>query len=575
MASATASSREQRPPLASAVSRLSPSRTEPYNQSTADSSSCVSKDEFPIFAHTGDVEITIRGAIAADGVEAVSKTYLLHQDTLARCSGFFAASTSSQRSKAQSYPASVNGLARDIGDDGDRGGGGGGGGGGSDGDKDGGGSAQNAFGPTPKRPWKFELDHGTFYFDEPMLVQIDPLPVQQEGSGRAGDLQSSSPSLSGPGSGGPAAFHTTSSSFQPEDGPPATPNGLQRLFDADPNMRGILLARDGVLLQDYDNLFRIFYNYRPMLDNANVYNAYIGCNLALSLADRYDALPVVRPCVEHHLLQFQSRLWRQIARSALGCPNLDYMARSKVSYLVRSARGCLELGYLAHSKVIFKEALIHIVGKWYLSQQRPDLDVPEFVLDIAEDKVYELQEKVSRVEGQLFRLSLTTEKGEPVRPANDYMDWLVVSLFREWLADKTKPQIRPALNNESGSDNGNHSDDNNETLPPNYSICRAYRDLGSDSPSAFLGHKECEAFLALNAQLYTPENLDRFKKRMADLKALARDLVRPLLHNNLELDVASPDLSEETLDKPHYFTCTTVEDDDIPWSLDSHILLER
>ncbi|KAG6314376.1 hypothetical protein E4U22_000104, partial [Claviceps purpurea] len=121
MASATASSRrrEQRPPLASAVSRLSPSRTEPYNQSTADSSSCVSKDEFPIFAHTGDVEITIRGAIAADGVEAVSKTYLLHQDTLARCSGFFAASTSSQRSKAQSYPASVNGLARDIGDDGD------------------------------------------------------------------------------------------------------------------------------------------------------------------------------------------------------------------------------------------------------------------------------------------------------------------------------------------------------------------------------------------------------------------------------------------------------------------------
>ncbi|KAG5925181.1 hypothetical protein E4U61_002295 [Claviceps capensis] len=530
MASATASSRrrEQRPHLAPAISRLSLSRTEHYNQFTTDSSSCVSKDDHPISVHTGDVEITIRGAIAADGVEAVSKTYLLHQDTLARCSGFFAASTSSKWSKVQSYPASVNGLARNIGDDGDRRGGGG-----SDGDKDGGGSAQKCF-------WSYTSKE---------TMKIGPLPAQQEGSGRAGDSQSSSPSLSGPGSGGPAAFHTTSSSLQPEDVPPATPNGLQRLFDADPNMRGRLLAGDKILLHYYDDLFRIFCNYRPMLDNADVYNAYIGCNFVLSLADQYDAIPVVRPCVEHHLLQFQPRLWREIARSARGCLELGYMASIKVSLLARSVRGCLELGYLARSKVILKEALIHIVGKWYLSQQRPDIDVPNFVLDIAEDKVYELQEKVSRVEGQLFRLSLTTEQGEPVRPANDHIDWLVVSLFREWLADKTKPQIGPAFNNnnnnnnESESDNSHHGDENN--------------------PIRLLDHNDCEAFLALSPQLHTAENLVRFEKRMADLKALARDLVRPLLHNSLELDVVSPDLSEETLDKPFYFTCTTVEDDDI------------
>ncbi|KAG6048272.1 hypothetical protein E4U17_007213 [Claviceps sp. LM77 group G4] len=566
MASATASSRrrEQRPHLASAVSRPSLSRTERYNQSTTDSSSCVSKDEFPIFSHTGDVEITIRGAIVADGVEAVSNTYLLHQDILARCSGFFAASTSSQWFKAQSYLASMNGLARDIGDDGDRDGGDG-----SDGDKDGGGSAQNAFGPTrPNTPWKFELVHGTVCLDEPMLVQIDPLSAQQEGSGRAGDSQSSSPLLSGPGPGGPAAFHTTSSSLQPDDVPPATPNGLQRLFDANPKIRNILITGDKVLLCSYDNLFRIFYNYQPMPYHANIFNAYIACNFVLSLADQCDALPVVRPYVEHYLLQYQSRLWRQIAKFSHGCSDLGYMARSKVSYLARSARGCLEFGYLARSKVIFKEALIHIVGKWYLSQQRPDLDVPDFVLDIAEDKVYELQEKVSRVEGQLFRLSLTTEQGEPVRPDNDYIDWLVVSLFREWLAEKTKPRIGPANNNnESESDNSHHADENNVFIPP-VDIYHVYQKLGSDSPSAFLDHNDCEAFLALSPQLHTAENLVRFEKRMADLKAMARDLVRPLLHNSLELDVASPDLSEETLDKPLYFTCTTVEDDDIPWALD-------
>ncbi|KAG5978571.1 hypothetical protein E4U56_000006 [Claviceps arundinis] len=552
-ASAIASTRrqEQCPHLASAVSRLSLSRTERYNQFPADSSSCVSKDEFPIFSNTGDVEITIRGANAAAGVEAVSNTYLLHQDTLARCSGFFAASTSSQWSKAQSDPASVRERARDIGHDGDRGGRGG--------DKDGGGSAQNAFGSTrPKRQWKFELDHGTAWGDTPMLVQTDPLPAQQEGSGRAGDSQPSySPLPSGLGSGGPTVSHTTLSSLKPMYGPPVTLNGSQRVFDANPDMRDELLGEDNRLLRNYGNLFRIFYNYRPMLEDAKVFLAFSQCQSLLRLADQYDALAAVRPCVDHHLLQFQSRLWESVSMNS---------------------RGFLEFSYLARSKAIFKEALIHTVGIWYLCiPQRPEFDVPDFVLDIVEDKVYELREKVSRVEGQLFRLSLTTEKGERVGPANDYLDWLVVSLFRQWLADNTKPQMWPACNNndndnESESDNSHHSDIDNALIPP-IDIYFVYRKLGSDSPSAFLDHNDCEALLALNPQLHTAENLVRFEKRMADLKALARDVVRPLLHNNLELDVASPNISEESMIKPFYFTCTSVEDDDIPWPLDLYIPL--
>ncbi|KAG6053321.1 hypothetical protein E4U17_004816 [Claviceps sp. LM77 group G4] len=533
-ASATASARrrEQHSRLASAISRLSLSRNERYSQFPADSSSCVSKDEFPIFTHTGDVEITIRGAIAADGVEAVSNTYLLHQHTLARCSGFFAASTSSQWSKAQPDPASGNERACGVGDGGDQ---------------DDRGSKQNTLGSTSlKRSWKYELVHGTVWGDVPMLVQTGSLPAAKGGSARAGDSsQPSSPSLSGPGS-------TTLSSLKPEGGPPATKNASQYVFDVNPEMREMLLGMDKFMLRNYDNLFRIIYNCRPMLDDVDTFRACLQCDFLLKLADQYDALAVVAPWVEHHMLQFQSRLWKAMAKDV---------------------RGYFELSYLARSKVIFKEALIHVVGRWYLSQKRLDLDVPDFVLDIAEDKVCKLQEKASRVEYQLFRLSLTTEQGERVRPAHDYLDWLVVSLFREWLADKTKPRKMPAFTNESESDNGHHSDDNIEYIPPTYSICQVYRDLGSDSPSAFLGHRECEAFLALNPQLYTPENLDRFQKRMADLKALARDLVRPLLHNSLELDVSSPNLSHETFDKPFYFTCTTVEDDDIPWLLEPYIPL--
>ncbi|KAG5948487.1 hypothetical protein E4U60_001635 [Claviceps pazoutovae] len=334
--------REQRPRLASAVSWLSMSRTERYRQFPADASSYVPKNEFPVFVHTGDVEITIRGAIAADGVETVSKTYLLHQHISARCSGFFAAS-----------------------DDRDRGGRGGRGDGG--GDKDGGGSSQNSFGSTrPTRQWKYELNHGASLLDVPMLFQTEPFPAAKGGSTRAGDSQPSAPSLSAPGSGsgGPVAL-------QPEDGPPATLNGSQRAFDAKPKMRSMLLGTDKFLLRNYDNLFRIFYNCRPMLVDADVDRAFHQCKSLLELADQYDALAVVRPYVEHHLLQFQSTLWKEIA--------ID-------------ARGYLQFSCMLRSKVIFKEALIHIVGIWYLFQERPEFEIPDPVLDTAERKVHELED---------------------------------------------------------------------------------------------------------------------------------------------------------------------------------------
>ncbi|KAG6136578.1 hypothetical protein E4U12_001138 [Claviceps purpurea] len=499
-ASATAASRrrKQRP-------RLAPSRAERFSQFSADASSYVRKDEFPFFAHTGDVEITIRGAIAADGVETVSNTYLLHQHILARCSGFFAASTSSQWSTAQPDPANGDERTRHVGDDHSHGGGGAGGG-----DKGGSSSAQNTLNSTrPARRWKYELRHGTVWPDSiiPILVQTDPFPAQKGGSRRAGDSQSSSPSLSGPGSGGLVTS-------QPEDGPPATLNSAQRAFDANPDMRNMLLSGDKFLLRNYDNLFRIFYHYRPILKDVDAIGAYIEWKCFLKLADLYDALAVVSPCVEYHLLQSQSKLWKHVVTSA-GC----YLA----------------LSYTIRSKVIFKEALINVVGDWFLSQERPYLKVPDFIYDIAENKVHELQEKVSRVESQLFRLNLTTAWGERVGPANDYMGWLAKAT----------------------------------TTITAKSIISSHQPSTYAAPIGF--YKDCEAFLALNPQLYTPENLVRFKQRMADLKALARDLVRPLLHNSLELDLTKFNDPSEILDKPLYFTCTTVEDDDIPWPLEPYV----
>ena len=61
-------------------------------------------------------------------------------------------------------------------------------------------------------------------------------------------------------------------------------------------------------------------------------------------------------------------------------------------------------------------------------------------MDLIEDKVDELQEQQEKVEFKLWRLSLTSSRGERVTPANDFLAWLGMSLFRQWLAEKHHPR---------------------------------------------------------------------------------------------------------------------------------------
>ncbi|KAG5961219.1 hypothetical protein E4U57_007771 [Claviceps arundinis] len=526
-------------PASTTVSRLTLAVSQLLLSRDERASYYVSQNEFPVFSHTGDVEIIIRVGAGTDGVDAIKNTYLLHQHTLARCSGFFETSTSSPWSKAQPVPATVNKEVHALGVDAS----------GLDDSYsvrfavDGGGCFQNASGCTStNRRWRYELNYGTAHGDVPMLVQTDPLPARKGETGRAGGSQSSSQSLFGSGAGDPFVSHRTSSSLRTSHSHSvASLAMLNRLSTADRR-----------LLCDYDNLFRIFYNRRPVLDGVDLKNAYSQCKSLLKLADQYDALTVVGPCVDYHLLQFQSRLWEHVAMYA-------------VSYL--------RLGYLARSKLIFKEAFIHVVGNSCL---RP----PGIVSDMVENKRSELRDMVGRVDGQLFRLNLPIEHGVPV---GNHLDWLVVSLFRQWLADNITPQPQPEQKGKSDSSSHNasnvhniHHDNENSPahmppigsttsiIAPSKSISCGYQLLGSTNPSAFLDYNDCNALLRHNSQLWTSRKLDLFVRRMTELKALARDLVLPLLRCSLQLDLASSIGTGSMF----YFTCTTLKDDDLPWQPD-------
>ncbi|KAK3387448.1 hypothetical protein B0H63DRAFT_157426 [Podospora didyma] len=562
------------------------SRSRRYNRSHAGGGAFVPQNEFPVFSHSGDVEIIVR---VATGHES---RYLLHRHTLTRCSGFFEASTSHEWSRAQPAPDLLltppPGTAAAFEAGGDTKGASSLGGGELAKIDDRGNSSDGGSRPPPlamapiRKRWRYELDPGTGDNDIPMLVQ---------------KKESSSPptagsNLSSPNSifGGPSP--TLSSSRQPHS---ATKSASRSFFrsvanlslssnhtsSAPPLLQPTQAEQD--LLRDYDNLFRIMYNYPPSLDGINIADAYVQCKSLLTLADQYDALAVVGPRVDHHLLQFQSRLWRQIAKYP-------------ISYL--------RLGYLARSKIIFQEALIHVVGQWPAGERSIRAALPDTVLDIIEDKVDELEETVGRIEARLFRVTLTNRSGERINPATNYLDWLAVSLFRQWLADNTAPPM-PLIPERSGrAAGGSHHDAMGSSRgrggssssgasaagngsaaarpgagastaltsaavgvpPPLAALGRTYRILGSApnpgshsvADKGYLSHDDCKRFLKLSPDLYSRDNLRRFEKRIDELKAMAREVVRPLMGSGLELELAGGG-------SVGYLTCTTVSDRDLPW----------
>ncbi|KAH7173711.1 uncharacterized protein B0J16DRAFT_195898 [Fusarium flagelliforme] len=540
------------PPTASSVSRRGPSsvvsrqsqshsRSKRYNRSHTGGSTNTThalQNDFPVFS-TGDVEIIIRARDSSSDAAPVQNRYLLHRHTLTRSSGFFETSTSNQWSRTRALPAG-NELSR-IGEDGEL-------------DpvtgSDVSSRSQRGSVHPPRKRWRYELDPRSGPNDIPMLVQRDE------------SSRDSTQSLFGPSSAPPTVSSRDSRSSSRSKHSHSHSRSLSNSSTSSGFFRSVanlslssnhnhpppgpeLSQADEDLLRDYDNLFRIFYNYPPVLDGVNVADAYVQCKSLLNLADQYDALAVVGPRVDHHMLQFQSRLWKQIAKYP-------------ISYL--------RLGYLARSRVIFQEALIHVVGQWPAGERSLRAALPDIVLDIIEDKVDELEETVGRIEGRLFRLGLTNSRGERVGPSNNYLDWLSISLFRQWLADNTSPQPPPDQRRRISSRDGGRSVAALPPVsPPLNSVGRAYRQLGSNNPASFLGHDDCKRFLKLTPELYSRENLRRFEKRLDELKTMAREIVRPLMGSNLELDMGD---TSRTPDSITYLTCTTVGNRDLPWVMD-------
>ncbi|KAK0514549.1 hypothetical protein JMJ35_003166 [Cladonia borealis] len=496
-----------RPPLAhraaSTTSRSTNTRRHRTGRSHA-GGSYRTQNEFPNFAQTGDVEIIIN----ADGQE---KRYMLHRLILAQNSGFFEAGTSEDWSRAQARGQSSGvGPGNTLGSIGE--------------DEESVREQGRPAYPIPQSQrfiWRYELDWGNKDEEVPMLVQKQTQPSMFGGD-----------------------------QYQPPPVPNKPPPPSQGFLKSMSNFSALQSAShiaksnpshnngDSDTIRDYDNLFRIFYNYAPLLDATNIAESYIQCKSLLTLADMYDALGVVGPRIDHHLLQFQGRLWKQIAKYP-------------PSYL--------KLGYLARSKVIFSEALVHVVGQWPSGSNQLRHAVPPDVIEVIKDKVYDLQDLQLKTEAKLFRLTLTTARGERVTPTNAYADWLALSLFRQWLAENTTPPPPPIPKTSETAQRTSNNHAQHQSPP--VSAGTLFRLLGTGG-SSYLARDELKRFIKLrpsSEEGNSREYLKKFERRMDDIKALAREAVRPLMKSYLELDIGRDGGGLG------YLTCTKVEEDDYPW----------
>lgn len=186
-------------------------------------------------------------------------------------------------------------------------------------------------------------------------------------------------------------------------------------------------------------------------------------------------------------------------------------------------------------------------------------------------------------------------------PQNDFLGWLAVSLFRQWVAENSTPEVRgilknstpqqqqqgpPAAQGQAGAPAAPPPNPNPPAPPPPpaqhpaMTSGRIYRLLGSTNPEAYLGQSDLKRFLKTAADpfglssrssrssssnsLYNKENLRRFERRVGEVKNLARDAVRSLTRCCLEGGMGGGG-GEEGTGGLGYLVCMRVEEGECPW----------
>jgi hypothetical protein len=271
------------------------------------------------------------------------------------------------------------------------------------------------------------------------------------------------------------------------------------------------------ICEAYNNLFLIFYSRPPIISKTSVSVAVEQCETLISIANRIEALPVIRPYLGNALGQFGKKLYTSVAA--------EPFRWLKISMMLESA-------------VIFKEAMIHIVGAYVPGaegQINIQVDIPQFVHELILFKVRQVDQQRMDVNERLFSSSIVVDSKTVTFSLADtsvFSTWLVVQIWRDWFCRQMATvHLNP------------------------HKTGQLYRTLAK-SGDAYLAAAEVKAVIE---KIREPVKVDpdELEEDLGLLKKFALEAVQGLCENNSMLDIQEAGIG--------YLTCTRIMDEELPW----------
>ncbi|KAL1863543.1 hypothetical protein Plec18167_000637 [Paecilomyces lecythidis] len=270
----------------------------------------------------------------------------------------------------------------------------------------------------------------------------------------------------------------------------------------------------------WDNLLGAFYNRTVDISNMDMANVLRSCVGLLETAESIEASEIIRQSIDIALLRQGQTLWRSIASQPIPWANL---------------------GDRIHSPTIFRDAVIHVVGKWNsLTDEQRSVLYPS-VRNLCERKHIELQLKMQAIEVRIvghypaFLQRRPSENIYRATYANDVYMWMAVCFYRQWYCQQSM-EGRTRAAKDGGA--------------------AFFRAVGAGGRS-YLTTQDQARF-----HLYFPMSskaMSILEKNLDVLKADIRPLVADLLIDNSQLDTA------EYGQLPH-LTCCDVKPLEMTWS---------
>ncbi|MCJ1405043.1 hypothetical protein MMC11_008269 [Xylographa trunciseda] len=273
-------------------------------------------------------------------------------------------------------------------------------------------------------------------------------------------------------------------------------------------------------LKHYDNVFRSFYNEELDIETRNLATALHDCMGMVNIAENYDCVAAIRESVDVALLRQGQVLFKSISQNPVQWANFACRIRSPT---------------------IFKDSLIHLVGKWKMLEEdeHANLDMP--IIEICQRKHEEFQLEKEAIELRILgHYSPKMQKAESDNPgrisyANDIYTWMGLSLFRQWFSQNIC----------QGS--------NLQAIDGGYSF---YLLLSKGGP-AYLDHVQREGF-----HLYFPmtkKGKTVLENHLNSYKAEVQAFVAPLMANSTQLEF-------QDHNRPNHLLCLDVGENDYPWN---------